>query len=105
MIPEWFIDDIADPRSPVGFREMRWGMDSGSFAEDWQLPESLNTDTTKEPSGIPADARFKSGSGGQFVGYLPSLDLVITRHTGAKGDWEYEEYLRRACLAVADNER
>jgi CubicO group peptidase (beta-lactamase class C family) len=102
VIPEWFIEDITHPRSPRGFREMRWGMDSGGFADGWQLPESFNTDTTKEPGSIPADARFKSGSGGQFIGYVPSLDLVIARQTGDNGDWAYGEFLRRACLAVIE---
>jgi CubicO group peptidase (beta-lactamase class C family) len=103
VIPEWFVEDIAHPHSPHGFREMRWGMDSGGFADGWQLPESFNTDTTKEPSGIPADARFKPGSGGQFIGYIPSLDLVIARQTGSFGDWDYPGFLQRACLAVANN--
>jgi CubicO group peptidase (beta-lactamase class C family) len=103
VIPEWFVEDIAHPHSPHGFREMRWGMDSGGFADGWQLPESFNTDTTKEPSGIPGDARFKPGSGGQFIGYIPSLDLVIARQTGSFGDWDYPGFLQRACLAVANN--
>src|SRR5204863_214425 len=52
-------------------------------------------------TGIPADARAKPGSGGQYIAFVPSLDLVITRQTGSSGDWQYEEYLRRACAAVA----
>ena len=104
VIPEWFVEDIAHPHSPRGFREMRWGMDSGSFADGWQLPESFNTDTTKEPGGIPADARFKPGSGGQFIGYVPSLNLVVARQTGDNGDWAYGEFLRRACDAVIQKE-
>jgi hypothetical protein len=42
----------------------------------------------------------KPGSGGQLIAFVPSLDLVVTRQTGASGPWEYEEYLRRACQAV-----
>jgi hypothetical protein len=30
---------------------------------------------------------------------------VVTRQTGGSGDWKYEEYLARACLAVADGRR
>jgi hypothetical protein len=45
---------------------------------------------------IPSDARDKPGSGGQFIAFVPSLDLVITRQTGSSGGWAYEEYLRRA---------
>ncbi len=50
--------------------------------------------------GIPADARYKPGSGGQLIAFVPSLDLVITRQTGSSGDWQYTEYLRRACAAA-----
>jgi hypothetical protein len=50
--------------------------------------------------GIPADARYKPGSGGQLVAFVPSLDLIITRQTGSSGEWAFEEYLRRACAAV-----
>jgi len=32
--------------------------------------------------GIPKDARFKPGSGGQLIAFVPSLDLVVTRQTG-----------------------
>jgi hypothetical protein len=46
------------------------------------------------------DARAKPGSGGQFIAFVPSLDLVVTRQTGSSGDWEFEQYLRRACAAV-----
>jgi CubicO group peptidase (beta-lactamase class C family) len=100
VIPEWFIEDIAHPQSPRGFREMRWGADSSSYADGWQLPIWLSDSQARGRGEIPADARFKSGSGGQFIGYVPSLDLVIARQTGVMGDWEFEEYLRRACLAV-----
>jgi hypothetical protein len=51
---------------------------------------------------IPQDARFKPGSGGQSIAFVPSLDLVITRQTGGSGNWDYEEYLRLACDAVAE---
>jgi hypothetical protein len=50
--------------------------------------------------GMPADARYKPGSGGQLIALVPSLNLMITRQTGSSGSWEYEEYLRWACDAV-----
>jgi hypothetical protein len=50
--------------------------------------------------GIPADARYKPGSGGQLIAFVPSLELIVTRQTGSSGDWQFEEYLRRACRAV-----
>jgi hypothetical protein len=46
------------------------------------------------------DARYKPGSGGQLLAFVPSLDLVIARQTGGSGQWEYEEFLGRACDAV-----
>jgi hypothetical protein len=61
------------------------------------LPARLSDGRGK---GIPADARFKPGSGGQLIAFVPGLDLVVTRQTGSSGQWEYEEYLRRACGAV-----
>jgi CubicO group peptidase (beta-lactamase class C family) len=100
VIPEWFVGDIAHPRSPHGFREMRWGADSSSYGDGWQLPTWLSDSQAPGRNEIPADARFKSGSGGQFIGYVPSLNLVVARQTGAMGDWNPEEYLRRACSAV-----
>ena len=42
---------------------------------------------------IPPDARFKPGSGGQLIAFVPSLNLVITRQTGSSGSWDYEQYL------------
>ncbi len=50
--------------------------------------------------GIPKDARFKPGSGGQMIAFAASLDLVVTRQTGGSGAWQYEEYVRRARAAV-----
>jgi hypothetical protein len=37
---------------------------------------------------------------GQYLAFVPSLDLVISRQTGSSGDWQFEEFLRRACAAV-----
>lgn len=103
VIPQWFVDGIAVPRSATGIKELRWGYDSARFAEGWERPTWLTDDNAPGRGQIPIDARFKSGSGGQFVGYVPSLDLVITRQTGGSGQWLYEEFLRRACEAVADS--
>ena len=75
-------------------------------------PESLGgwrkidkREDVRTGQGIPADARDKPGSGGQFIAFVPSLDLVVTRQTGGSGDWEFEEYLRRACAAVVADSR
>jgi hypothetical protein len=64
------------------------------------LPARLTGAGGPSGEGIPADARYKPGSGGQLIAFVPSLDLVITRQTGSSGDWQFEEYLRRACRAV-----
>jgi CubicO group peptidase (beta-lactamase class C family) len=102
VIPRWFINEVAQgpTHSLRGVKELRFQRDAASYSHAWELPTS--TTTTPEPwsEHIPSDARFKRGSGGQFIGYVPSLDLVVTRQTGGSGQWQYEEYLARVCLAV-----
>jgi CubicO group peptidase (beta-lactamase class C family) len=102
VIPRWFINEVAQgpTHSLRGVKELRFHRDAASYSHAWELPTS--TTTTPEPwsEHIPSDARFKRGSGGQFIGYVPSLDLVVTRQTGGSGQWQYEEYLARVCLAV-----
>jgi len=97
VIPKWFIEQTAAPTHKVKDLEMRFKISAETFSHGWQLPARL-----REPRGrgIPEDARYKPGSGGQLIAFVPSLDLVITRQTGSSGSWEYEEYLRRACAAV-----
>ena len=102
VIPRWFVDDVArgPSHSLRGVKELRSGRDVASYSHAWELPTS--TTTTPEPwsENIPPDARFKRGSGGQLIAYVPSLDLVVTRQTGGSGEWKYEEFLGRVCLAV-----
>jgi CubicO group peptidase (beta-lactamase class C family) len=100
VIPAWFINDLNAPRAATGIKEMRWGFDSAFYGEGWSRP--LWTTGAEAPGrGVtPADARQKHGSGGQYIAYVPSLDLVITRQTGASGQWDYEEFLARVCGAV-----
>ncbi len=93
VIPKWFVDQTGLPSHKVHTPEMRWKLNPQTFTLGWELP-ALRGD------GIPADARYKPGSGGQLIAFVPSLDLVITRQTGASGEWTYEEYVRRACAAV-----
>jgi len=96
VVPKWFVDETAAPTHAVkGIRS--FGRDAECWSDGWELPARL---TDGRGKGIPADARFKPGSGGQLIAFVPSLDLVITRQTGSSGDWPYEEYLRRACAAV-----
>jgi CubicO group peptidase (beta-lactamase class C family) len=96
VIPEWFVRETAAPTHTLtGIKT--FGRDAQSFSHGWELPGLLSGEKGK---GIPRDARFKPGSGGQLVAFVPSLDLVIARQTGSSGDWGYEEFLQRACAAV-----
>jgi len=101
VIPRWFVEETAAPTQNVRSPEMRWKLNPQIFSHGWELPARLTGEGGRSGQGIPADARDKPGSGGQLIAFVPSLDLVITRQTGSSGDWAYEEYLRRACAAVA----
>ena len=105
-------DDVAfgrgqflDQRALKG-PEMRFKINAETFSHGWELPARL-TGEGDTPSGhdIPPDARYKPGSGGQLIAFVPSLDLVVTRQTGSSGAWEYAEYLRRACAAILVDDR
>jgi CubicO group peptidase (beta-lactamase class C family) len=95
VIPNWFVEETAAPTHDVKTPEMRWKLNPQIFSHGWQLPARHSAE------GIPADARDKPGSGGQYIAFVPSLELVIARQTGSSGEWAYEDYLRRACAAVA----
>jgi hypothetical protein len=79
---------------------MRWKLDPQVFSHGWELPARHQGAGGRSGEGIPADARYKPGSGGQLIAFVPSLDLVIARQTGGSGDWQYETFLRLACGAV-----
>jgi hypothetical protein len=100
VIPKWFVEQTAAPTHDVKSPEMRWKLNPEVFSHGWELPARHDPNSGRSGAGIPADARSKPGSGGQLIAFVPSLDLVITRQTGGSGDWEFEEYLRRACAAV-----
>ena len=102
IIPKWFVEQTAAPTHDVRTPEMRWNLNPGTFSHGWELPANLTGDNTegRTGAGIPQDARYKPGSGGQLIAFVPSLDLVITRQTGSSGNWQFAEYLRRACVAV-----
>jgi hypothetical protein len=102
IVPEWFVEQTAVPTHDVKSPEMRWGFNPEIYTHGWELPARL-TGENKEGvrgDGISADARYKPGSGGQLIAFVPSLDLVVTRQTGSSGAWEFAEYLRRACAAI-----
>ena len=103
VIPAWFVEETAAPTHDVHSPEMRWKLNPETFSHGWQLPARLDGDGERGGQGIPADARYKPGSGGQLVAFVPSLDLVISRQTGSSGEWAFEEYLRLACSAAAPN--
>ena len=100
VIPAWFIEQTAAPTHNVKTRELRWNLNPAVFSHGWELPARHSPDSGKHIAGIPADARYKPGSGGQLLAFVPSLDLVIARQTGSSGQWDFEEYLRLACDAV-----
>ncbi|MBN1506406.1 MAG: DUF1593 domain-containing protein [Sedimentisphaerales bacterium] len=100
VIPKWFVEETAAPTHNVRTPEMRWHLNPQIFSHAWELPARLTGEGGRTGLGIPSDARDKPGSGGQLIAFVPSLDLVVTRQTGSSGDWQYEEYLRRACAAV-----
>jgi CubicO group peptidase (beta-lactamase class C family) len=102
VIPKWFVEETAAPTHKVKGQEMRFKINAETFSHGWQLPARLRESRGR---GIPEDARYKPGSGGQLIAFVPSLDLVITRQTGSSGSWEYEEYLRRACAAAVEETR
>jgi CubicO group peptidase (beta-lactamase class C family) len=104
VIPKWFVEQTAQPTHDVETPELRFKIPAQTFSHGWELPARLSgNEGTPSGEGIPDDARYKPGSGGQLVAFVPSLDLVIARQTGGSGAWEYAEYLRRACAAVSDN--
>ncbi len=96
VIPEWFVRESSAPTHDVTGTKT-FGRDARSFSHGWELPALASGDKGR---GIPKDARFKPGSGGQLIAFIPSLDLVLARQTGGSGQWEYEEFVRRACDAV-----
>jgi hypothetical protein len=100
IIPKWFVEQTANPTHDVKTPEMRFKLNAQVFSHGWQLPALLGEEGERNGKGIPRDARYKPGSGGQLIAFVPSLDLVIARQTGSSGTWQYEEYLRRACAVL-----
>jgi CubicO group peptidase (beta-lactamase class C family) len=101
VIPRSFVEQTARPSHDVTTPEMRFKIPAQTFSLGWELPALLTGENgTASGKDIPADARYKPGSGGQLIAFVPSLNLVVTRQTGSSGQWEYAEYLRRACTAA-----
>ena len=101
VIPKWFVDETAKPTHSVIGPEMRFKINARTFSHSWELPACLTGEnSTPSGHGIPEDARYRPGSGGQLIAFVPGLDLVVTRQIGSSGKWQYAEYLRRACAAV-----
>ena len=105
VIPQWFVAQTAAPTHDVKTPELRWKLNPQVFSHGWELPARHWPASGRSGEGIPADAREKPGSGGQLIAFVPSLDLVVTRQTGSSGEWQFEEYLRRACAAVVQESK
>jgi len=106
VVPKWFVAQTAAPTHQVRTPELRFKIPAETFSHGWELPAKLTgANGTPSGKGIPSDARYKPGSGGQLIAFVPSLDLVVVRQTGSSGAWEYAEYLRRACDAVRPPQR
>jgi CubicO group peptidase (beta-lactamase class C family) len=100
VIPEWFVAETGAPTHDIKGTKT-FGREAQSFSHGWELPARL---TGGLGDGIPKDARFKPGTGGQLIAFVPSLDLVVVRMTGSSGgEYPFEDYLRRACAAVLTN--
>ena len=99
VIPRWFVEPnrSADRTLSQAITEKSFGRDARSWSHGWELPA---LEGGKQAEGIPPDARYKPGSGGQLISFVPSLDLVLTRQTGKSGEWNFEEFVRRAAVAV-----
>ena len=101
IVPSWFVEETAAPSHDVrGGAELRTGREPSNYSHAWERPTWLTGRPEPGSKSIPGDARFKRGSGGQLIAFVPSLDLVVTRQTGGSGQWSYEEYLGLACDAV-----
>jgi CubicO group peptidase (beta-lactamase class C family) len=87
VIPRWFVDQSANPTQSVTTPELRFKLNPQVFSHGWQLPALLGDEGERNGKGIPRDARYKPGSGGQLIAFVPSLDLVVVRQTGSSGTW------------------
>ncbi len=98
VIPRWFVEQTAHPTHSVkGVTKKSFGRNAESWSHGWELPALMGGEQGRD---IPRDARFKPGSGGQLISFVPSLDLVVTRQTGGSGDWFFEDFVRRASACV-----
>lgn len=98
IVPRWFVEQTAAPtHSVTGVTPKSFGRDARSWSHGWELPALEGGEQARD---IPLDARYKPGSGGQLISFIPSLDLVLTRQTGKWGEWNFEEYVRRAAAAA-----
>lgn len=100
IIPRWFVEETARASHNVTGSELRFKINAQAFSHGWELPAMHDGVNSGGKTPIPADARYKPGSGGQLMAFVPSLGLVITRQTGSSGQWDYAEYLKKACEAV-----
>lgn len=111
--PQWPVERQAGHTALVRSRGLRssshsqcdhtrvaLGVATGCVHARRERPRRHFPDSEKYFGSIPEDAVLKSGSGGQLMAFVPSLDLVVTRQTGGSGEWQYEEFLAKVCECV-----
>ncbi|MGH7957903.1 MAG: sulfatase-like hydrolase/transferase, partial [Opitutaceae bacterium] len=98
VVPGWFVNETGAPTHSVKGVKQHRNWDAESYTHGWLLPGLLTDGRGRD---VPKDARFMPGSGGQLIAFVPSLDLVVARQTGGSGEWQSEEFLRRACAAIS----
>ena len=102
VIPKWFVKETAAPTHDVRGPEMRFKVNAQTFSHGWELPARLTGEGDRNGRGIPADARFKPGSGGQLIAFVPSLDLVVRPADRQQRRLALCGVPARACAAVID---
>jgi hypothetical protein len=66
VIPKWFVEETAAPTHAVKGAEMRFKRNAQSFSHGWELPARLRGEGGPSGEGLPADARYKPGSGAKW---------------------------------------
>ena len=96
MIPEWFVDQTAHATHNVQGVEMRFKINAQSFSHAWEDPRGSGSGRQRDSGRRAFQTRF--GRTADFICAEPRPGRDAANWLS--GDWQYEEYLRRACQAV-----